>query len=83
MQNETATGLHGPTDVNLPFEDIVRDTVLGVARRDAETLEEIWEVDVIGSMIDDETHRPVVRMRAHVDDRAGEPPVSHERHGDE
>ncbi len=83
MQHEPAAPSRpAPPTVDLPFEDVVRDPLLGIARYDAEPLEKVGKVDVIGTVIDDEAHGPIVRVRTHIDDRAGEPSVGHERHGD-
>jgi hypothetical protein len=52
-------------------------------RHDVELLEELGEIDIGCSLIDDDAHGAVGRVRAHIDDRAGKARVSHRRHGDE
>jgi hypothetical protein len=34
-------------------------------------------------LVDDQPHRPFGRVGAHVDHRAGEAPIGHDRHGDQ
>ena len=50
-------------------------------RHDVELAEEIRKRNVRGALVDDEAHRAVFRVRAHVDHRAREARVGHDRHG--
>ena len=49
----------------------------------AELLQQLGEADVRSALIDDQPHRPIGRMRAHVDDRPRKALVGHDGHGDQ
>src|SRR5262245_43062230 len=69
--------------MDLALEDLVGDAVVGAARRNAQTLEQVGEADVVGAMVDDEAHSTVVGVSAKVDNRARKAAVGHQGHGDE
>ena len=48
-----------------------------------ELLQQLAEADVRGALVDDQPHRAFGRVRAHVDHRAREALVGHDRHGDQ
>ena len=50
---------------------------------DAQLHEQLAEIDLLGALVDDQPHRPVVAVGAQIDDRSGEGPSPQRRHGDE
>ena len=83
VQYEAAPCLDRTADVDRHAAHVVGYAALRRRGHDVELVEEIGKRDVGGALIDDETHRPVLGMRAHVDHRAREARVRHDRHGDE
>ena len=52
-------------------------------RDQPQPFQQVRKIDVLGVLVDDQPHRPLVRVRAPVDDGALEAAVRHTRHGDQ
>ena len=83
VQHEAAPRLDRPADVDRQLTYLIGDAVIAIGSDDAETLEQIGEGDMRGALVDDEAHRPIFGVRAHVDHRACKARVGHHRHGNE
>ena len=83
VQHEAAAGLDRAADVDRHRPGYRSAMPSSASSADAEALQEVGEGDVRGALVDDEAHRPILGVRAQVDDRARKTRVGHHRHGDE
>jgi hypothetical protein len=61
----------------------LRQRDLLAALDDVELNQQSREIDAARRTVDDDPHRPLGRMRAHVDHGSFEPGIAHDRHGDQ
>ena len=76
MQDEAAAGFHRPAEIH----HLILDRALGL---DFELLQQIDESDLRHRLVDHQPHRPLIAVRAEIDDGAGKARIGHTRHGDQ
>ena len=80
VQHETAARLDRAADMHLAFRSS-RATSSPLPPSMLSWLEQLAEADVRRALVDDQAHGAFGRVRAHIDDRAREALVGHDRHG--
>ena len=76
VEDEAARGLDRAAEMH-------RNGLVLVRGLDFELLEQVREAERFEELVDDEAHRAVFRVGAHVDDGVREARVRHRRHGDQ
>jgi hypothetical protein len=83
MQHKAAPGFHRPAKMHGHLLDRQVDGAFWAADLDIELLQQPGKGDVRRALVNDDAHRPIGGVRAHIDHRAGETRVHHCRHGKE